>query len=321
MIYRDDLAYIHDHGFSEFAESAAPGVIAMLTGLLLPVASGQSDSVDGIAPSGSTARTPLPIEITRSAEGRGRATSSSAVERRSRRAGPPASRELSSAEAADAPQAWRERVIRNELTGPLATGNAPAPLVVEAGCGSGILARELTKAGFAVLGFDASDAMLKLARRNAPLARFRRATFDAMRIPRCDAVIAMGEVLNHGTFDSVRTFVGNAAQALRKGGVLLFDIAERGSYPAFDEHRIGGEDWSVIAINKSDGGKLTRRILTFRKKGNTVRRDEEVHTLELYDRGELLDLLSASDFRTKVLRSYRTRRLPRGHFVYSSVRR
>jgi SAM-dependent methyltransferase len=241
VIYRDDLAYIHDRGFSEFAESAAAGVIELLASLL-PVAGGEK-------------------------------------------------------------------------------GNTSAPLIVEAGCGTGILARELTKAGYDVLGFDASQAMVPLARRNAPRARFRRASFDAMRIPPCDAIIAMGEVLNYGTFDAVSTFVTNASRALRSGGVLLFDVAERGSYPAHDEHRSGGADWSVIAIKESDGVRLTRRVLTFRNVGGSIRRDEEVHELELYDRKQLRALLREHGFRTKIRRSYGTRRLPPGHAVYVAVRR
>src|SRR5687768_4158361 len=79
--YGHDLAYIHHAGFSEFAESAAPGLLEIL---------------------------------------------------------------------------WKH-AIRDGL-------------VVEIGCGSGILARELTRAGFDVLGFDASPAMIALARSGAPAA-------------------------------------------------------------------------------------------------------------------------------------------------------
>ena len=162
--------------------------------------------------------------------------------------------------------------------------------------------------------------MLRLARATAPLARFRRTTFASMRIPPCDAILAVGEVLNYGTLAGVRAFVANAARALRKGGVLLFDVAERGAWPAFEERRFGGVDWSVIVLETSDGDRaLTRRILTFRRLGRSVHRDEEVHHLELYDRGELLALLREHGFRVRVRRSYGTRRLPPGHFVYLAL--
>ncbi len=220
MLYRTDLAYIHDAGFSEFARSSAPFVIALL------------------------------------------------------------------------PRGAR---------------------VVEVGCGSGVLARELTNAGFDVLGFDASAAMIALARETAPNARFEVASFEDAELPSCDAIVAMGEVLNYG---DIRAFLPRAARALKSGGLLLFDIAERGSYPAYDEVRIGGDDWSIIAIKERDGDIVKRRVLTFREQS----RDEEVHTLHLYDRAELLALLRP-DFRVKTRRTYGRRRLPKGHTAYVCVKR
>jgi SAM-dependent methyltransferase len=168
-----------------------------------------------------------------------------------------------------------------------------------------------------VAGFDASPDMIELARATAPPRIAPAAPFETAELPRCDAIVAMGEVLNYG---DIRAFLPRAARALRNGGVLLFDVAERGSYPAYDERRVGGEDWSVIAIKESNGVALTRRVLTFRDTGSETRRDEEVHRLELYAREELLSLLR-NDFRVWVRRSYGTLRLPRGHAVYVCVRR
>lgn len=193
-------------------------------------------------------------------------------------------------------------------------------LVVEAGCGSGILARELTHAGFDVLGFDASTAMIALARETAPAAQFTVGAFHSYNIPRCNVIVAMGEVLNYGTFDGVRAFVARAARALGPGGILIFDIAERGAYPTYDERRLEGDDWSVIAIKESDGTHLTRRVLTFRIVEGAMRRDEEVHTLELYDRAAVTALLREHRFRVTVRRSYGSRRLPKGHAMFAGVR-
>lgn len=225
--YRDDLAWIHHHGFSEFIESAAPGILEIL---------------------------------------------------------------------------WRAAI--------------DGGLVVDAGCGSGVLARELTRAGFDVLGIDASPSMIALAREAAPAARFVVASFESFDLRPCAAVTAIGEVLSHG---DIRAFLPRAARALPKGGVLLFDVVERDTCPPYEEHRVDGDDWSVIVVKESDGTTLTRRILTFRMVDDAMRRDEEVHTLELHDRKELLALLR-KDFRVRVRRSYGARRLPKGHAVFICVR-
>lgn len=188
-------------------------------------------------------------------------------------------------------------------------------LVVDAGCGSGILARELTQAGFDVFGFDASSAMIDLARITAPRARFALGTLGEIDIPPCEAVVATGEVLNYAGLDAVRRFLARVP-----AGVVIFDVAERGSYPPYDERRVDGDDWSVIVVKESDGTRLTRRILTFRMHGEAMRRDEEIHELELYDRKALRALLREHGFRVTIRRSYRTRRLPKGHAVYLAER-
>ncbi|HVE69766.1 MAG TPA: class I SAM-dependent methyltransferase [Thermoanaerobaculia bacterium] len=218
-MYRDDLAYIHHHGFSEFAESAAPFVVSLL----------------------------------------------------------------------------HEHDVKT---------------VVELGCGTGVLARELTQAGFDVQGFDASPSMIAIAGETAPLACFDVARFGDVRAE-CDAIVAMGEVLNYGTLDDVRALLENTRATL-----FVFDVAERGAYPPYDEHRSGGDDWSVIAIKESDGERLTRRVLTFRADG---RRDDETHHLHLYDREELSTLLRAHGFRLEIRQSYGARDLPKGHALYVAV--
>ncbi|HEV3485393.1 MAG TPA: hypothetical protein VG106_08300, partial [Vicinamibacterales bacterium] len=149
-----------------------------------------------------------------------------------------------------------------------------------------------------------------------PVGQFDVGTFADAAIPPCNAVTAIGEVLNYGTREQLAPFFRRAAEALQPNGILIFDVAERGSYPEHDERRIGGDDWSVIAIKDSDGERLTRRVLTFRQIDGETRRSEEVHRLELYERGDVLRMLREAGFATRVRRSYGTRRLPKGHAVF-----
>src|SRR5689334_25411549 len=86
--YQDDLAYVHDVGFGDFARSAAPGLLTILS---------QAGITSG--------------------------------------------------------------------------------LVIDLGCGSGIWARELSAAGYDVLGIDISPAMIALAQTRVPQGEFRAASF------------------------------------------------------------------------------------------------------------------------------------------------
>lgn len=106
-------------------------------------------------------------------------------------------------------------------------------LVVDLGCGSGLWARELTKARYRVLGIDISESMIDIARRRVPEAEFRVGSVFEADVPLCEAVTAIGEVLNYlfdpdnGRGRLVRLF-RRVYDALAPGGVFVFDIAEPG---------------------------------------------------------------------------------------------
>lgn len=70
-------------------------------------------------------------------------------------------------------------------------------LVVDLGCGSGLWARELTKARYRILGIDISEAMVDIARRRAPEAKFRVQSLFEADSPPCEAVTSIGECLNY----------------------------------------------------------------------------------------------------------------------------
>src|SRR5262245_49451126 len=82
-------------------------------------------------------------------------------------------------------------------------------LVIDLGCGSGILAQAVADAGYDVLGIDLSPAMIALARERVPGGTFRVASLRSAELPRCIAVAAVGEVFNY-LFDR-----GNPASSLR----------------------------------------------------------------------------------------------------------
>jgi SAM-dependent methyltransferase len=111
-------------------------------------------------------------------------------------------------------------------------GLAPGASVLDVGCGSGLLARQLRAAGFAVRGVDASPAMIELARDYEPGAKFdviRLPTGlypgDDGALPESDAVVSTGHVLNYlDTRAQIAQALGELARAVRPGGLLAIDL-------------------------------------------------------------------------------------------------
>lgn len=198
----------------------------------------------------------------------------------------------------------------------LATGT-----IVDLGCGSGILARHLTDAGYAIVGFDVSDAMVAIARTHVPNAEFHVESFVTARIPSCVGVAAIGEVLNYGFDDgndpsARRQLFARVYKALAPNGVLLFDMAGFGrlSPGAPRQSFREGEDWAVLVETALDETTkvLTRQITSFRQVGQMYRRATETHRLQLVDPAEVLESLRSVGFHAEMLGQYGGDLLPPG---------
>ena len=103
-----------------------------------------------------------------------------------------------------------------------------AGIVLELGCGSGLLTRELTAAGHRVIATDASPAMLEMARSYAPAAEdIRTLVLPGDPLPPADAVVSVGHVLSYLPDEPA---IGQAltaiARALRPGGLFAIDICD-----------------------------------------------------------------------------------------------
>jgi len=197
-------------------------------------------------------------------------------------------------------------------------------VVVDLGCGSGIWATELFRHGYDVLGIDSSTAMIELARKQAPAARFISASFLKARLPACDAATAIGEVFNY-TFDKRNSRGGLAQlfrrvhQALRLGGVFIFDVAEPGR--ALRRAYAEGKDWAILFSAEASRDLLVRRMTTFRRVGKLYRRSEETHRLRLYRSSDVAADLRAAGFTVRVLRAYGRMPLPSGNAAFVATKR
>ena len=110
---------------------------------------------------------------------------------------------------------------------------APGDSILDIGCGTGQVAAQLTSRGFRVTGIDESEAMLVLARSNAPDATFIQC--DARRFtlnPPAAASIATFEALNH-ILDPVDFEHALRGMAESTGRIAVFDLLAEAAYNIF----------------------------------------------------------------------------------------
>lgn len=204
-----------------------------------------------------------------------------------------------------------------DLLGALADAGLAGGTVVDLGCGSGILAREVTDAGYDVVGIDLSADMVELARASAPGAAFTVGSIHDVDLPAdCVGVTAIGEVLNYATderagLEATRRLAERIHTALAPGGVWLLDLSgpgragPTGTFKQF--HRYDTWCLGMTATEHPDDRRLDREITIFAVESDgRYRRIEELHVLRLYERDELAATLRAAGFDVEVADGYRT---------------
>ncbi len=220
------------------------------------------------------------------------------------------------------------RAAADELLARLKKPQLKSGTVVELGCGSGILSERAAQAGYDVVGFDISPAMVELARKRVPAGKFLCQSFVDAELPCCVAVSAVGEIFNYlfdrrNSLSTVSKVWRRVFTSLVPGGVLLFDIALVGRIPA-GKFRTYSEtdDWACLyeGIEQAERKTLERHITTFVREGETFRRAKELHRLKLYDRDELVESLEKIGFRVRTLKAYGEWKFPPGWLGFACVK-
>lgn len=193
-------------------------------------------------------------------------------------------------------------------------------VVLELGCGTGLLTTELVAAGHRVIATDASPAMLAVAREQVGdvVQELRQLTLPHDRLPEADAIVAVGHPLSYlPDARAVDLALTAMATALRPGGILAVDICDlewghaRQDVPFFAE---AAEDWAIITkFSVPAADRFVRDITTFLPNPDgSWRRDSEHHENVLVDTALIPALLRQHGVDAQVRGSFGTETNPPG---------
>ncbi|HWF21736.1 MAG TPA: class I SAM-dependent methyltransferase [Acidimicrobiales bacterium] len=201
-------------------------------------------------------------------------------------------------------------------------------LVLEIGCGSGLLTRALVDAGHRVVATDASPAMLDLAEQWASGAEeVRRLTLPDDELPPADAIVGVGHALNYlPDAEAIDRALMAIAGALRPGGVLALDLCDLAWGEARrDAPNLGlvDDEWAIVSrFSTPAPDRFVRDMTTFvvQEDGSWLR-DDERHDNVLIETAAIPGLFAPLGVDVQVRSSFGGEHLPVGLRTLIGARR
>lgn len=189
-------------------------------------------------------------------------------------------------------------------------------IVLEFGCGSGLLTKHLVEAGHQVIATDASPSMLEIAREHVPGAmEFRLLTLPDDPLPEVDAIVGIGHPINYlDTEEDTWRALTAIAGASRFFALDICDLewgTARSDTPNFTRVE---EDWAIVTrFSQPPPNKYVRDMTTFLRQGDgSWRRSDERHENVLVDTSLIPRLLEEHEVAATVQDSFGSEALPSG---------
>jgi len=201
-------------------------------------------------------------------------------------------------------------------------------VVLELGCGTGLLTKQLVDAGHRVIATDASPAMLEVARGlvGEQVEELRLLKLPDDPLPMVDAIVAIGHPISYlPDADAVDRALVAMAEALLPDGVLSIDICDlEWGRVRRDARNLGrvGPDWAIITeFSMPSPDRFVRDMTTFVPNDDgSWRRESEHHENVLVDTARIPALLHDHGVEAELRRSFGTEELPEGLCVITGRR-
>lgn len=169
--------------------------------------------------------------------------------------------------------------------------------ILDFGCGWGRHCIELASRGYQITGIDSSKSLLELAghearRRQVDPTLVHQDFRDFEEINSYDAAYCLNTSFGYFEDDANRKVIQSLARALRQGGRLLLEVANRDYLVKDLPRRVGWEGDSCIVVEEVDFSFFTSRLRNkrsiFYSDGRHVEHDISIRMYSLHDLGKLL---------------------------------
>ena len=189
-------------------------------------------------------------------------------------------------------------------------------VILEFGCGSGLLTRHLVDAGHRVIATDASPAMLDIAREYAAGATdFQLLTLPEDPLPEVDAIVGIGHPISY--LDTEEDIARALTQIAQSCSFFVLDICDlewgKRSIRRSDFAQVR-DDYAIFTRYSQPRQNTFRRDMTtfVRNDDGSWRRSEERHDNVLADTSKIPQLLEAHGVTATIESSFGSEELPVG---------